>query len=33
MFTGGSNEFGSSTVNIVTGWFAELRRLTNSEEK
>ncbi len=33
MFTGGSNEFGSSSVNIVTGWFTELRRLTNSEDE
>jgi serine/threonine-protein kinase len=33
MFTGGSKEFRSSSVNIVTGWFAELRRLTNSEDE
>ena len=33
MFTGGSNDLGSSTANILTGWFGELRRLTNSENE
>ena len=33
MFSGEANDLGSSTVNIVTGWFTELRRLTNSEDE
>jgi serine/threonine-protein kinase len=33
MFTGGENEIGFSTVNVITGWFTELRRLTGSEKK
>jgi len=33
MFTGGENEIGFSTVNLITGWFGELRRLTGSESK
>jgi len=33
MFTGGDNELGFSSVNLVTGWFAELRRLTGSSER
>jgi hypothetical protein len=31
MFTGGANDAGAATVNLVTGWFDELRRLTNSK--
>ena len=33
MFTGGDNEIGFSTVNVITGWFTELQRLTGSETK
>jgi len=32
MFTGGENEIGFSTVNLITGWFGELRRLTGSDD-
>jgi serine/threonine-protein kinase len=33
MFTGGDNEIGFSSVNLITGWFSELRRLTGSDEE
>jgi serine/threonine-protein kinase len=33
MFTGGDNELGFSTMNVITGWFTELRRLTGSGDK
>jgi Tol biopolymer transport system component len=32
MFTGGANDAGASTVNLITGWFTELQRLTGSEK-
>jgi len=33
MFGGGNNELGFSSVNLVTGWFTELRRLTGAEKR
>jgi serine/threonine-protein kinase len=33
MFTGGDNEIGFSTVNVITGWFSELQRLTGSDSQ
>ncbi len=33
MFTGGENEIGFSTVNVITGWFSELQRLTGSDDQ
>jgi hypothetical protein len=33
MFKGGGNDVGVSTVNIVTGWFDELRRLTDAKSQ
>ena len=33
MFQGEANEVGASTVNLVTGWFGELQRLTNKKSE
>ena len=32
MFTGGGEEVGTTTLNLVTGWFTELRSLSRSDE-